>query len=151
MNRLITDALVLLATLLEPIRKRWTRKLSYTSTTGHGWTRHYDDGSTSPQRWYHRAVERSLRWWNTRGWRRRQREFERTGTRYYGNGGTIHSSGVLDVEVYEGRVVGVWFRCQPLPFRQSFVDIERARSMRDAYENVNRVLLCGVEIKDPER
>lgn len=131
--------------------KRWRRKLVYKSTTGGPYTRHYDDGSTSPQRWYHEAYERTHSWWNTRDWRRRQKEFERTGTRYYGNGGTIHSSGVLDVEVHEGKVVAVWFRCQPLPFRQADAHPARAADMRRMYADVNRTLLCGVEIKDPER
>lgn len=38
--------------------------------------------------------------------------------RYYGDGGTYHSSGVLDVGVKDGKVVAVWFRCQQLPFKQ---------------------------------
>jgi hypothetical protein len=39
--------------------------------------------------------------------------------RYYGDGGTIHSTGHLDVMVSEdGTVKAVWFRCQQLPFEQ---------------------------------
>lgn len=50
--------------------------------------------------------------------------------RYYGTGGTIHQSGMLDVEVTpEGRVVSVWFRCQMLPYSVSVVTPKRAREM----------------------
>ena len=37
---------------------------------------------------------------------------------FYGDGGTIHRTGVLDVEVDAGQVVSVWFRCKMLPFKQ---------------------------------
>lgn len=152
MNKLITDALLFVAMLVEPLVKRWRRKLLYVSFTGSGpGTRTYDDGSTGPDRWYHRASQRVRTWWSTRDWRRRQKEFKRTGTRYYGNGGTIHSSGVLDVEVHEGKVVAVWFRCQALPFRQANPHANRATEMRRMSADVNRLILCGVEIKDPEK
>lgn len=52
------------------------------------------------------------------------------GEHFYGDGGTIHSNGELDVEVHSGRVVAVWFRCSTLPFRQVDVNADRARSMR---------------------
>lgn len=89
-----------------------------------------------------------LAWWYTRDWRRRQREFERTGTRYYGDGETIHRSTELDVETYKGEVVAVWFRCQHLPFRQTDVAFHRAKSMRSAYADASTVELHGVEVKD---
>jgi len=38
--------------------------------------------------------------------------------RYYGGWGTIHGTDKLDVEVEDGEVVAVWFRCQMLPFTQ---------------------------------
>jgi hypothetical protein len=41
------------------------------------------------------------------------------GNRYYGDGGTIHGTGELDVEVdsQTGEVTAVWFRCLNLPFK----------------------------------
>jgi hypothetical protein len=42
---------------------------------------------------------------------------QETGTIYYGDGGTIHGSTELSVEVNsKGEVVSVWFRCLTLPF-----------------------------------
>ena len=52
-------------------------------------------------------------------------------TRYYGDGTTIHSTGHLDVEVFEGKVVAVWFRCQMLPFEQADV-CNGATALRDS-------------------
>jgi hypothetical protein len=47
--------------------------------------------------------------------------------RYYGGGGTIHGTGHVSVETdKDGNVVSVWFRCCPLPFKQSKVDTNRA-------------------------
>jgi hypothetical protein len=44
----------------------------------------------------------------------------------YGNSGTIHRTGYLDVETDpRGRVVSVWFRCLRLPFVQTSVPMER--------------------------
>jgi len=53
--------------------------------------------------------------------------------RYYGDGGTIHGTKYLDVEVYEGEVVAVWFRCQQLPFKVTEVNQSRAAEMRRAF------------------
>jgi len=40
------------------------------------------------------------------------------GNHYYGDGGTIHGTSQLDIEVNElGEVTAVWFRCLNLPFR----------------------------------
>ena len=41
------------------------------------------------------------------------------GNHYYGDGGTIHGTGHLDVEVdpKTGEVTAVWFRCLNLPFK----------------------------------
>lgn len=45
------------------------------------------------------------------------------GHRFYGDGGTIHSSGTIDVVLGDdGTVTQVWFRCQNLPFRVSRSD-----------------------------
>lgn len=57
-----------------------------------------------------------------------------TGLRYYGSDMTIHQNSGLDVEVdKDGKVVAVWFRCQPLPFKQSNADDRRADEMRRMY------------------
>ena len=89
-------------------------------------------------------------WWlnknATYNWNKKQKEAAKTGTRYYGDGGTIHHSNQLDVETYQGRVVAVWFRCQPLPFKESIVDLARSASMDNLYDG-NSYLLTGVEIK----
>ena len=63
------------------------------------------------------------------------------GGRYYGDGGTLHHSGHLDVEVADGRVVSVWFRCQLLAFRQHDVDARRAEAMGPG------VPLTGVQLR----
>lgn len=41
------------------------------------------------------------------------------GSTYYGDGGTIHDTGTLDIELdpETGEVTAVWFRCLNLPFR----------------------------------
>jgi hypothetical protein len=65
-------------------------------------------------------------------------------SRYYGDGGTIHSTGQLDVGVdRQGRVVAVWFRCQLLPFEQYDADDDRGvgRGNPD-------IQLTGVEVLD---
>lgn len=72
-------------------------------------------------------------------------------SRYYGDGGTIHSSGQVDVEVdANGQVVAVWFRCQPLPFRQSTARDARAIEMRNMYREGVKCTLTGVEIRDAD-
>lgn len=62
------------------------------------------------------------------------------GTRFYGGNGTIHRTGELDIETYQGTVIAVWFRCQQLPFRQVTIDLDRAAEI--AYPP----MLPGVEI-----
>jgi hypothetical protein len=48
-------------------------------------------------------------------WQRKQKAV--APDRYYGDGGTIHASGTIDIQVdADGRVVAVWFRCQNLPW-----------------------------------
>lgn len=49
---------------------------------------------------------------------------------YYGDGGTIHDSGHVDVETFQGEVVSVWFRCSLLAFKQNEVEEGRAVDMR---------------------
>lgn len=66
--------------------------------------------------------------------------------RYYGDGGTVHTSTGLDVETdATGRVVSVWFRCQRLPFKQHNVADARAIEMDSAPVSVR---LTGVEVHD---
>jgi hypothetical protein len=104
-------------------------------------------GNRHPYRWYHAIVDAVVAKWDTREWRRRQKEFERTCTRYYGDGGTIHGTQWLDVQVdIEGRVVAVWFRCQLLPYRVHAVDGAQAKDMRHAYDAM-RTELHGVEVR----
>ena len=80
-------------------------------------------------------------------WPKLQKLFSMVGTRYYGDGGTIHTSNYVDVETNHGVVVGVWFRCQLLPFKQMLVDGDRAIEVAHLYEN-HKFELHGVEIKD---
>jgi hypothetical protein len=48
----------------------------------------------------------------------KQEAARESGARYYGDGGTIHGTHTLDIELDEdGNVASVWFRCQLLPFR----------------------------------
>lgn len=79
-------------------------------------------------------------------WRRMQDDA--APSRYYGDGGTIHSDGHLSVEVHYGRVVAVWFRCAALPFKVSYVGEQRAREMERMGEWTPPVL-TGVHLLDP--
>lgn len=83
---------------------------------------------------------------------------------FYGDGGTLHQTTGLDVEVHNGEVVAVWYRCSMLPFKQVEVDEERSREMKRAHSEVDGgvtmfghpvnpylspgVVLTGVEIRD---
>jgi hypothetical protein len=67
--------------------------------------------------------------------------------RFYGDGGTIHRTGHLDVETHDGQVVSVWFRCQMLPFKQTEVDERRAAEMRPS-EQERLPDLTGVQVVD---
>lgn len=67
--------------------------------------------------------------------------------RVYGHGGTIHDTEKLDVEVNaNGTVVAVWFRCQQLPFEQSFAQQSRAANVK--VPNVKLPRLVAVEVID---
>ena len=71
--------------------------------------------------------------------------------RFYGDGGTIHRTGFVDVETDAmGTVVAVWFRCQPLPFKQTFVAPARATEMRHMMTRYDSTL-TGVHIQDKEQ
>lgn len=70
-------------------------------------------------------------------------------TRWYGDGGTYHNTSQLDVEVdSEGNVVAVWFRCQPLAFKQANADDRRAADMRKMYEQNKMPEIRGFRLKD---
>lgn len=80
-------------------------------------------------------------------WKRKQ-ELAKP-ARFYGDGGTIHGTGHLDVEVDDaGQVVAVWFRCLMLPFKQTDVEPARAREMRSVAVHLPQ--LTGVEVLDSE-
>jgi hypothetical protein len=84
-------------------------------------------------------------------WARKQEAAKLTdpNARYYGDGGTIHASGEVNVEVLNGEVVSVWFRCQMLPFSAHQVSEYRAAEMRDAFKNLSETTrISGVEIID---
>lgn len=111
-----------------------------------------EDGSEVPYRFWHRLADAAREYWNSRDWRRRQAAFTHTGTRYYGDGGTIHHSTHVDVETdAAGTVVAVWFRCQPLPFKQARAGETRASEMTRMYQANPGCELHGVEIKDTAR
>jgi hypothetical protein len=83
-------------------------------------------------------------------WRRKQSAAKQTGARYYGDGGTIHSTTNVNVEIdSSGNVVSCWFRCQMLPFDVTVVGDARADEMRQAFSQPLGEL-TGVEIRDPD-
>jgi hypothetical protein len=69
---------------------------------------------------------------------------------FYGDGGTIHGTTHLDVEVdVDGAVVAVWYRCRQLPFVQVLVNNQRAEEMRGVCEEGALPKLTGVHLLDP--
>lgn len=52
----------------------------------------------------------------------------------YGRNKTIHNGGEVNVEIHNGKVVAVWFRCVHLPFTESEAGEARAADMRRLYE-----------------
>lgn len=71
-------------------------------------------------------------------------------SRYYGDGGTIHHTTAVNVELFKGKVVAVWFRCQILPFTQHETGRDRAREMGEAYILDRMPKITGVEVLDQE-
>ncbi len=69
-------------------------------------------------------------------------------TRFYGNGGTIHSTTDINVEIHDGKVVGVWFRCQALPFTQSDYGESRAEELKDMYKHNPMPEIHGLNLVD---
>ncbi len=67
--------------------------------------------------------------------------------RYYGNGGTIHDSGTIDIDLNAaGDVVAVWYRCLNLPFH-----VSRDRgSMRNAEPINPPTVISGIEYHVPQ-
>lgn len=88
-----------------------------------------------------------INWWKTRLIRAKRKAAAATGARFYGDGGTIHRTGHLDVETKDGKVVAVWFRCCRLPFQQAEVTQERSDQLGSFVLNYS---ITGVEIKDIE-
>lgn len=70
--------------------------------------------------------------------------------RFYGDGGTIHATTALDVEVHNGKVVAVWFRCQPLAFKATQVNASRAAEMRSMYTEDPMSAIAGIELVDKQ-
>ncbi len=67
----------------------------------------------------------------------------------YGGKGTIHQTTEHAAGVRDGKVVSVWFRCAPLPFKQVDVGAERAADMTRMYAaRTEPVHLIGVEIAE---
>jgi hypothetical protein len=81
-------------------------------------------------------------------WRARLRQLASRPARYYGGDLTIHRTTALDVELHDGRVVAVWFRCQQLPFNQ--IDVNEVRAGEMAHVTAD-VMINGVEVVDPPR
>jgi hypothetical protein len=71
---------------------------------------------------------------------------------HYGDAGTIHQTGVVNVEVdAQGKVVSVWFRCLGLPFTQHVVHERRAEEMRRMSESVNtRIAITAIDYREKE-
>ena len=67
---------------------------------------------------------------------------------YYGGGRTWHQTGLVNVELHEGKVVSVWFRCRTLPFDQTEVSRERAREMDDQYLRVPQSFIAGIQFDE---
>jgi hypothetical protein len=78
-----------------------------------------------------------LRWW--------ARQKIAAPERFYGDGGTIHATPTIDVEIFEGKIVSVWFRCQILPFTQREVDRRRATEMG---RHEAEIEITGLTIRD---
>lgn len=72
------------------------------------------------------------------------------GVRHYGDEGTIHRTGEVNVELdRSGQVVAVWFRCAMLPFTQHVVDEQRAQDMR-RHPVTKLPRITAIDFVDPE-
>ncbi len=69
--------------------------------------------------------------------------------RIYGRNDTIHHTHHIDVEVSsEGIVQAVWFRCQPLQFKQHNIDYKRKNEMKFLYKHNKIESLNAVELEE---
>lgn len=69
----------------------------------------------------------------------------------YGHDKTIHGTQHVDVEVRNGEVVAVWFRCCMIPFKQWNIGAERTEEMREESKRVNekfKLNAVDIEIDD---
>jgi len=81
--------------------------------------------------------------------RRRRRAPDLLGERTYGHELTIHQTEHLDVEIApDGHVCAVWFRCQPVPFEEHRVGVERAAEMRWMVSQHPPPALLAVTLKE---
>lgn len=71
--------------------------------------------------------------------------------RHYGDDGTIHRTGEVNVELdRRGRVVAVWFRCAMLPFTQHVVEDARAQDMYSVrWQDLPKI--TAIDFVDPPR
>jgi len=76
--------------------------------------------------------------------------FKKTKEVRYGDNRTIHHNGYLDVEIYKGTVVAVWFRCLPLPFKETRIDADRAKSLKGINETSFEIKAVIIEEKENE-
>lgn len=70
--------------------------------------------------------------------------------RFYGGDGTIHGTTQLNIEMENGEVVAVWYRCSALPFDVTEVHDNRAREMRKMYRQDTMPKIFGLELWDEE-
>ena len=71
-------------------------------------------------------------------------------SRFYGDGGTVHDTGYLDIESIDGVVVAVWFRCQQLPFQQFWISEYRANELGVGAQTADLPQITGIELKDKD-
>ena len=89
--------------------------------------------------------------------------FAKRTTRYYGDpkddpttrhpskkGGTIHDDQCVNIELRNGKVVAVWFRCQMIPFTADEVDEARAMELEKAQLEYPLPGITGMDLLDPE-
>jgi len=100
----------------------------------------YINGKNFKQKVFRRLHERSLI--KLAGWNGEDYSVKLTNLgdtvydtpRIYGGSGTIHQNTSVDVETNKtGEVVAVWFRCQPIAFVQTVVDVSRSQEMKSMY------------------
>lgn len=99
-----------------------------------------------PYRWHHavrdwaRNLRLSMFSSDARRWRLKQKAAQPG--HYYGDGGTIHASGTIDIQMHKGKVQMVWFRCLHLPFTVS--ELDKNDSGNGAGSN-DKISITGIE------